>query len=77
MGRKKRTKKRFKVLDFAIYFVLAIILVGAGMATAVIMAAIKDLPALSSLEPETSEISILYDRNGDIWTCLLYTSRCV
>ncbi len=68
MGKKRRTKKGFRVLDVTIYLVLAIVLVGAGFAAALVMSAIRDLPALANLEPEASEISILYDRNGDIWT---------
>ncbi|MGI6163852.1 MAG: transglycosylase domain-containing protein [Bacillota bacterium] len=66
--RKKKAKRGFRVLDFIIYLILAVVLVGAGFATAVVVSAIRDLPALANLEPQASEISILYDSNGDIWT---------
>ncbi len=52
---------------------MTVVLVGAGFVVAIGLSAIKDLPALSNLEPEASEISILYDRNGDIWTELKST----
>ncbi len=74
MGKRKRTKKkRMPTLDIIIYVVLGICLVGAGFAAAIVLSAIRDLPALANLEPEPSEISILYDRNGDIWTELRST----
>ena len=55
-------------MDVLIYLFLAVLLVGAGFAAAVVVSAIRDLPALANLEPKASEISIIYDRNGDIWT---------
>ena len=66
--RRKKARRGFRVLDFIIYLMLAVALVGGGFATAVVLSAIRDLPALANLEPETSEISILYDRSGEIWT---------
>ncbi|HHX10191.1 MAG TPA: PBP1A family penicillin-binding protein [Firmicutes bacterium] len=66
--RRRRTRKGVRALDILIYVFLGLVLIGAGFAAAVVVSAVRDLPALANLEPEASEISILYDRNGDVWT---------
>ncbi|MGI6660602.1 MAG: transglycosylase domain-containing protein [Bacillota bacterium] len=66
--RRRRPKKGVRALEAVIYLLLGLVLVGAGFAAAVVVSAIRDLPALAGLEPEASEISIIYDRNGDVWT---------
>ncbi|NLC16190.1 MAG: PBP1A family penicillin-binding protein [Firmicutes bacterium] len=66
--RRRRPRKGIRILDVLIYLFLAVLRVGAGFAAAVVVSAIRDLPALANLEPKASEISIIYDRNGDIWT---------
>lgn len=66
--RRRRVRKGIRALDIAIYVFLGLVLVGLGFAAAVVISAIQDLPALAGLEPQADEISIVYDRNGDVWT---------
>lgn len=84
MTRSKREKKpaggkgsRLRVLDIIIYAVIACVLVGGGIAGYLFVSAYRSLPAMSYLEPETSETSIIYDRNGDVWTELHSTENRV
>ncbi len=67
MAAKKSGKHRL-VLKTILYLVLAAGLVSGGLLAAFVVSAVRDLPALASLEPKTDQVSYVYDRDGKIWT---------
>lgn len=68
MARSKQTKKGSDILAWLLYGFLALALGLAGVTAAFVVSALKDMPALGNLEPKASETSIVYDRDGSIWT---------
>ncbi len=68
MARSKQARRSSDILAWLLYGFLALALVGAGITAAFVVSALKDMPALGNLEPKASETSILYDRDGNVWT---------
>ena len=62
--RRRRPRKGIRILDVLIYLFLAVLLVGAGFAAAVVVSAIRDLPALANLEPSQRNIDNLRPERG-------------
>lgn len=68
MARKRTSKKRNAVWDVLVFLFIGLFLVGAGLTGFFVMGALRDLPALANLEPKTTERSVVYDREGNVWT---------
>lgn len=68
-------RRRWSLVDLAIYAVMGLALIGAGIASFIVISAVRDLPALANLEPKPSESSIIYDRDGKVWTELHSTEH--
>ncbi len=67
MSSKKVSGKK-KVFYIVLGVFLAAGLVGTGLVASFVVSAVRDLPALSNLEPKPDEVSYLYDKDGKVWT---------
>ncbi|MCR4397854.1 MAG: penicillin-binding protein 1A [Firmicutes bacterium] len=63
---KARSRKRRSALKLLLALMLLAVLVAAGAAFAFVSSALKNLPALSGLEPKPSLTSFVYDCNGKV-----------
>ena len=65
--KKSSSKRRLPLLDIILMLTMAAFLIFGGIVGSLVYSAVKDLPALSNLEPTVSQTSFVYDRNGNIW----------
>ncbi len=72
---RKRKKNSPDIVAWLLYGLLAAALIGIGVTATFVMSALKDMPALGNLEPTASEVSILYDMHGEVWTELHSTEH--
>lgn len=68
MKKRRMPKRHIGILDVLIYLVLAAILVAGGFAASIVFSAVRDLPALANLEPKITQTSVVFDRDGNVWT---------
>jgi penicillin-binding protein 1A len=73
----KKRQRRIPWLDIFLFTILFAALAAGGFAIYMVSKAYESLPALSNLEPKTSETSFVYDRDGNLWKELHSTENRV
>lgn len=68
MGQRTGPGRKVNVIDIVIYAFIAMVIIGGAVSAWIVVSAVKDLPALASLEPKASQTSVVYDRDGKVWT---------
>jgi penicillin-binding protein 1A len=68
MARKNASRQRGRIWNVIVFVSIGLALIAGGLVVSFVLSAVNDLPALANLEPQTSERSVVYDREGRVWT---------